>query len=275
MKYVIYHKNCNDGTAAATAAWLALGSTAKYIPMMYGDPIPDMPDCEFLYIVDFSLPVDKLAEFNKKLNGNLRVLDHHKTAEESLKGLPYCTFDMKKCGSMLTWEYFHKNEPVPRFFHYIQDYDIWTKKLPYTDEATAYINSFHRTLQDFNAHIKTFEIDFDGVVTQGRAMLRYHNMDVEKVCQSARKHKWNGEIDCLVVNTPAFFASDVGGLLAERNPDAKFICCYSDTHDGKRYYSLRSKGEFDVSAVAKTFPGGGGHKNASGFLIDKPVQLFF
>jgi nanoRNase/pAp phosphatase (c-di-AMP/oligoRNAs hydrolase) len=36
--------------------------------------------------------------------------------------------------------------------------------------------------------------------------------------------------------------------------------------------SLRSKGDFDVSAIAKRF-GGGGHKNAAGFNIPKDQDL--
>lgn len=273
MKYVIYHKNCNDGTAAATAAWLALGSTAKYIPLMYGDPLPEMPNPDFLYIVDFSFPIDVMTSLFKQFNGNIQVLDHHKTAEAVLKGLPYCIFDMKKSGAVLAWEFFHPNTPVPLFFQYIQDYDIWTKNLPHTNEATTYINSFNRTIQDFNTHIKTFDIDFDGVVAQGKAMLRFYDMTIQKICQSSRKYKWEESIDCIVVNTPSFMSSDVGATLAEQNPDAKFVCCYHDTHDGFRYYSLRSKGDFDVSELAKKF-GGGGHKNAAGFLISKSIPLF-
>ena len=37
-------------------------------------------------------------------------------------------------------------------------------------------------------------------------------------------------------------------------------------------YSLRSKGDFDVSELAKRH-GGGGHKNAAGF--QSPALLFF
>ena len=278
MIYVIYHKNCNDGTASAYAAWWKFGSKAKYIPHMYGEPTPELPDdCEYLYILDYSFPRDVMDKLYKKLNGNMQVIDHHKTAEAALKGFPNCIFDMNKCGSVLSWEFFHPDIPLPLFFEYIQDYDIWTKKLPHTDEVNAYVNSFARTIDMFQAHLKTFVIDFDGVVSQGRAMLRYHERDVEKVCQSARKKTWSvgvGEsYDCIVVNTPAFFASDVGNALAKQNPDAKFVCCYSDTHEGFRYYSLRSVGDFDVSKIAAKF-GGGGHKNAAGFLVKNQVPFY-
>jgi oligoribonuclease NrnB/cAMP/cGMP phosphodiesterase (DHH superfamily) len=274
MIYIIYHKNCNDGTASAHAAWLKFGDNAKYIPMMHGDVMPEMPDLEYLYIVDFSFKHDVMMQLHNDYPNKVMVIDHHKTAEADLAGVPNCIFDMKKSGAVLSWEYFQPGKKLPKFYEYIQDYDLWTKALPYTEEATVYINSFERTIAKFDSFISTFEHFFENVAREGGAMLRFHTRDIDKVCASARKHKWDGEIDCMIVNTPAFFASDVGDALARKNPDAKFVCCYSDTHEGFRYYSLRSKGEFDVSKIAAKF-GGGGHKNASGFLVKVSTPLFF
>jgi len=275
MKYVIYHKNCNDGTASALAAWMSLGSiNTVYIEAAYGEPVPDLPDCQFLYILDFSYPYDVLTELHKKLNGNIQVIDHHKSAEKNLKGLSYCIFNMNKCGTVLTWEYFHPNKKLPIFFEYIQDVDLWTKKLPRTNEATAYINSYPRSISIFHDHIKEFENNFNELTNEGMAILRLHQSNIDKLCQSARPHKWNGEIDCIVVNAPTFLSSDLGSALCDKFPDAKFVCVYSDTKEGFRYYSLRSRGDFDVSVLASTY-NGGGHKNAGGFLIKTPVQLFF
>jgi oligoribonuclease NrnB/cAMP/cGMP phosphodiesterase (DHH superfamily) len=274
MIYVIYHKNCNDGTAAAWAAWKKFGNDAKYIAMRYEDPIPEMPDCSFLYLVDFSLPLEVMQQMYNDLNGNIQVIDHHKTAQAALQRFPNCVFDMTKCGAVLSWEYFHPGKKLPVFLQYIQDYDIWTKKLPYTNEAAAYVNSYERTLNIFDQHAKTFEHAFEKVTTEGAGMLRYHQRDIDKICQSARPYMWEDSIKCLVVNTSIFMSSDVGGALAERNPEVKFICCYCDTEEGFRYYSLRSRGDFDVSILAAKF-GGGGHKNAAGFIIKTPVKLFF
>jgi oligoribonuclease NrnB/cAMP/cGMP phosphodiesterase (DHH superfamily) len=274
MIYVIYHKNCNDGTASAYAAWWKFGSSAKYIPHMYGEPEPQLPaDCEYLYILDYSFPLPIMQKLWKQLDGRMQVIDHHKTAEAALSGFPNCIFDMTQCGAVLSWKFFHPTEKLPLFFEYIQDYDIWTKKLPFIEEASAYINSFERTFDMYNAHIKTFEFSFGQLAKEGAALLRYHLRDVNKIAQSARKGKWSDGTDCMIVNAPGIFAGDVGSKLAKENPDAKFVAVYNDTHDGFRYYSLRSVGDFDVSALAAAY-GGGGHKNASGFLLKTPVPLF-
>lgn len=278
MIYVIYHKNCNDGTASAWTAWLKFGKNAKYIPHMYNEDPPIIPaDCEYLYILDYSFPRIIMDKFYEQLNGNIQVIDHHKTAEENLKGFPKCIFDMTQCGAVLSWKFFHPDKKLPIFLEYIQDYDIWTKKLPYTDEVSAYINSFDRNIENFNTFKSTFETSFESVVKEGSAMLRYHEKDIQKICSSARKYLWKDEtpIECIIVNTPAFMASDVGNVLCKKHTEAKFVCCYSDTHEGYRYYSLRSVGDFDVSKLAAKFPGGGGHKNASGFLVKNQVNLFF
>jgi oligoribonuclease NrnB/cAMP/cGMP phosphodiesterase (DHH superfamily) len=273
MIYVIYHKNCNDGTASAYAAWKKFGKDAQYIAMMYGDPMPELKDCTQLYVLDFSFTAEIMQELYNRYNGNVFVIDHHKTAKAALARFTNCIFNMDKCGAVLSWEYFHPNKKLPKLFEYVQDYDLWKKSLPFTNEATAYLNSYERTINIFKLHETTFEKNFDKIVAEGAAMLRYHERDIQKICQSARKYSWNG-IDCVVVNTPGFMSSDVGGALAEQYPDAKFVCCYSDTNEGYRYYSLRSKGDFDVTILAAQF-GGGGHKNAAGFLVQKPVQLFF
>lgn len=69
--------------------------------------------------------------------------------------------------------------------------------------------------------------------------------------------------DVPVANLPYTLSSDAGHLMAQGEP---FAACYWDTPAG-RVFSLRSSdaGE-DVSAVAKTY-GGGGHRNAAGFQV--------
>jgi nanoRNase/pAp phosphatase (c-di-AMP/oligoRNAs hydrolase) len=47
---------------------------------------------------------------------------------------------------------------------------------------------------------------------------------------------------------------------------------YYDAATGRANVSLRSIGDYDVSAIAKAF-GGGGHKNAAGFNIDMTTLM--
>lgn len=69
----------------------------------------------------------------------------------------------------------------------------------------------------------------------------------------------------LAANAPAFLASDLGHELA--NKSGTFGLVWSMAGDGQIHCSLRSNGDYDVSAIAKVF-GGGGHRNAAGFSTD-------
>ena len=60
-----------------------------------------------------------------------------------------------------------------------------------------------------------------------------------------------------VVNATCY-QSEIGDQLNARYPDSPFAACYFERADGRRQWSLRSKGNFDVSEVAQRF-GGGGH----------------
>ena len=46
--------------------------------------------------------------------------------------------------------------------------------------------------------------------------------------------------------------------------DAPFSIVYHDDQNGMRHYSLRSRGDYDVSEIAVRY-GGGGHTAAAGF----------
>ena len=69
----------------------------------------------------------------------------------------------------------------------------------------------------------------------------------------------------LAANAPSFLASNLGNELA--NKSGTFGLVWSMADDGQIHCSLRSNGEYDVSAIARVF-GGGGHRNAAGFSTD-------
>ena len=138
--YVLYHGGCSDGFGAAFAAWMRLQHQAtEYIPVSYGKPMPDIPDGSDVYIVDFSYSREMLISLSERCQ--VRVLDHHKTAQAGLEGLPFCTFDMDKSGAVLAWEYFHPGDDVPEILLYVQDRDLWKWKMTRSKEVNAAIAS--------------------------------------------------------------------------------------------------------------------------------------
>ena len=230
LNYVLYHKNCNDGFGAAWVAWQALGNQAKYIPVQHGDLPPDIPDGSTVTIADFAYSRDVLLGMYERME-SLWVLDHHKTAAQDLTGLEFTTFDMDKSGAMLAWE--NSAEVTAALSSYPTDFDVWNT------------------------------LSVDGLAKDGMAIQRAINIQVLEHVEMATIRNVAGYL-VPVVNATCY-TSEIGGQLNASFPDSPFSAMYFDLADGNRKWSLRSRGEFDVSAIAQTF-GGGGHKNSAGYI---------
>jgi oligoribonuclease NrnB/cAMP/cGMP phosphodiesterase (DHH superfamily) len=266
MIYVLYHAHCTDGFGAAFAAWKKFGDNAKYIPVSYGKPLPNLDKAKMVYILDFSYDEETLRNLYKKVE--VVVLDHHKTAEKDLKDLSFAKFDMNKSGAMMAWEYFHPEKDVPLMIRYIQDRDLWKFEMKLTKE-------FHLGLAAIPQIFEVWDKADENDLTQaGSAILSYQNTLVERILSSARVMMAGEFMDefmvlpykIAVVNS-GVLESEVGNDLLAKFPDIDFALVYYTTKDGKTKYSLRSEdSRADVSEIAKLF-GGGGHRNASGFIV--------
>lgn len=256
--YILFHGNCFDGFGAAWAAWKKFGSDATYLECHYGKPLPEVEDGSDVFMIDFSS--DRASIEALAARTNLVILDHHKTAEENLKGLPYATFDMSRSGAMLAWNYFFPGYIVPTLIEYVQDRDLWQFKLKHSSEFHACLASYPKSFASWN----DFENkDWFEILKEGQAILRYKDEQVDMILKNAHWTKMSG-FDIICVNATSHW-SDVGNQLCIKYPDAKFSASWYIDDKGNKKWSLRSMGDFDVSAIAKTF-GGGGHKNAAGFV---------
>jgi oligoribonuclease NrnB/cAMP/cGMP phosphodiesterase (DHH superfamily) len=256
LEYVLYHKNCNDGFGAAWVAWKALGDQARYIPVQHGDQPPDIPGGSTVTIVDFAYPRDVLMELVDRME-SLQVLDHHKTAAQDLAGLDFATFDLQKSGAMLAWGHWFPGEPAPLLVQYIQDKDLWLFRLTDSSEVSAALGSYPMDFQVWNS------LSVDGLAKDGIAIRRAINIQVSGHVEKATLRNVGG-YSVPVVNATCYL-SEIGDQLNDRYPEAAFAACYFDRPDGKRQWSLRSRGEFDVSEIAQR-SGGGGHRNAAGYI---------
>ena len=256
MEYVLYHKNCEDGFGAAWVAWKALGDRAEYLPVQHGESPPELLDSSRVTIVDFAYSRDVLVELKERTE-SLLVLDHHKTAAQDLAGLDFVTIDLEKSGAMLAWEYWFPGESPPLLVQYIQDRDLWRFHLENSSEISAALRSYPKDFQIWNS-LSVADLAKDGIAIQ-----RAINVQVAGHVEIATLQTVGGYL-VPVVNATCY-QSEIGEQLNLRYPDAPFAACYLERADGKRQWSLRSKGDFDVSEVAQRF-GGGGHRNAAGYI---------
>jgi len=262
---VIYHASCTDGFTAAWCTWLKFRDSAEYLPAHYGDEPPDVTGKDVL-ILDFSYPRATLLDMELQRPKSLLILDHHKTAEAELRGLNFAKFDMARSGAAMAWDELHGGAR-PKIVDYVQDRDLWHWSLPKSREISAYIASFgfHFDLWD---HMRVcIEQDVQRCAREGEAILRAQDKHVGFMAQNAGKALIGGHVVPFINTTT--LQSEIVGALAET---ATFACGWFQRADGKFVYSLRSRGDFDVSAVAKS-RGGGGHKNAAGFTLDYLIPM--
>uniref|UniRef100_A0A453PAF0 DHHA1 domain-containing protein n=1 Tax=Aegilops tauschii subsp. strangulata TaxID=200361 RepID=A0A453PAF0_AEGTS len=167
---VLYHYPCPDGAFAALAAHLYFSAAAlpvRFFPNTVYDPIRSdglpFDEIEDVYLLDFVGPPGFVADIAPKVQ-SVTILDHHKTAMESLCGSATLgenvnkVIDMQRSGATIAFDYFrnkllteastsrnhgsgnsvtemkylpeNKLEMVHKLFKFIEDGDLWRWTIP-------------------------------------------------------------------------------------------------------------------------------------------------
>lgn len=227
-----------------------------------------------------------------KLPLNLTSNTYYNALDIGITGNHVVLLDNTRSGALIAWEYFHPagyNVLPPKLIRHLDDYDRWQFKIEGTKEFNKALWSYAPwSFEQWNTMpMLLAEYSLEGYYDEGAAILRAHDQNVQSVIASSKRECSlmffeSHEIDNphedgktlsmsrqvvvagLAANCPKHLASDVGHHLATES-GTYGLCWFVDTH-GAIECSLRSNGDFDVSAIAKKF-GGGGHKNASGFKL--------
>lgn len=258
-----------------------------------------------IYILDFSFPrniMDAVFAYAKRVVW----LDHHRTAFEMWCGPGYIehdelfydftaphhiTLDNNKSGAYLAWEFFHPDTEVPMLIRHIDDRDRWQFKLEESKAVHAALSSykpwsFEQWRENFwspyTGAVGYFEEELNCLYSEGAAILRAQDANVASMAKQARKCSiphagdeceeapWEWDTGGYwhapgLATNASLHQSELGHVLATQSGTYGLI--WYVAADGKVKCSLRSNGDYDVSAIAKVF-GGGGHRNASGFETD-------
>lgn len=286
----VYHSPCADGFTAAWVVKLAIPN-CEFVPGKYGKEIDlGLIAGRNVIMVDFSVKKAVLEKWNK-LAASVLVLDHHKTAQEDLAGYmqapPFpewrkiawgdqplapgsrvaVQFDMERSGAQMAWDYFNVGAQRPALVNYVGDRDLWKFAMPSSRLVNAYVFSYDYTFSDWDSLYQRLSTP-DGVREAagfGAAIERKHHKDVGELLAETQRTMIIGGREVPVSNIPYTMASDAGQIMAHKHP-SKMAATYFDGPKG-RTFSLRSTVEGpDVAVIAASY-GGGGHKNASGFLM--------
>jgi hypothetical protein len=283
---VIYHGNCPDGFTAAWVAARALGDVELFAGKYGEEPPYALARSRPVWIVDFSYPREQLEHLYRAAGEGdwaepigcspLWVLDHHKTAQAALEGLPYCVFDMNRSGAGLTWDHFHPGQPRPWVVDYVEDRDLWRFKLPNSEELSLFIRSAPHELGAWDGMA---QMDLSAAVGMAEGCKRYLDHYVADAMRQAYELTLNwshpDEWDdykaqrftrAVCVNVSYTGVSDVLNAALEAYPEAEMALGWHLGADRHLNCSLRSRPGYDCSAFARAH-GGGGHARASGFRL--------
>jgi oligoribonuclease NrnB/cAMP/cGMP phosphodiesterase (DHH superfamily) len=233
-------------------------------------------------------------------------LDHHKTAFEmwcpkhdlpkfvQTEAIPvsgakpitcHIVLDNDKSGAMLAWEYFHPDTPVPDLIKRIDDRDRWVFQYPDSRALHAGLQLTKPWKFENWKHLVPMNSAFwlgayGDVVREGEIALQVYDQQIADRVKVAEKCSIvlseaptpRPVVGGLAVNS-ALHQSEIGNELAKASGTFGLVWYY-DSATKRANVSLRSIGDYDVSAIAKAF-GGGGHRNAAGFNIDMSTLLGF
>lgn len=266
-----YHAGCPDGFGAAWAARRAWGEDARYVPRRHENGI-DADDYQGAWVayVDIAPGNAELLALAKSAE-QVTVLDHHVTARDryqsdlgvvnQVEDLGHeILYDLSHSGAVLSWRYFH-DEPEPELLRYVEDQDLWSWKLPDSEEVNAAIAAYPRR---FDVWDELAARPISELADEGRSIVRANHMEVERISQAAHPLLVDGKLLEAVNATQN--RSAIGHALAERKTYGEEWGCVYRMNGAQVHATLYSIGDVDVGTRA-TLYGGGGHRNAAGFTV--------
>jgi len=253
---------------------------------------------EFIYLVDFSYPCHVIESWLNQ-NKKIFIYDHHKTTIEELTKLKQTVEELwwnpDECGATIVWQKYFKPIKQPAILAYIRDRDLFLKQLPETDIVNVALLYYLDRLAPFkNLESKDDSPRLELIFcwfkyllglnqTQllnylrpiGQKVIHEKNNIIEGAQRKAffESFKNNPNWDAVLINLSdreSPYAADICHRLLERFPEKLFSAALKN----EKEWFLCSVGQFDVSAIAKQY-GGGGHRNAAGFVEAMPNKNYY
>lgn len=290
VNFVVTHGGCSDGFFSRVIIEKAMRDNPEnfknkiddvkfvdgyYSTNNYSGLIEQMSGKNVL-ICDFSFKPDVFNKMIEATNSNILILDHHKTAKADLDNIDpkYKVFDMNHSGAFITYTYVNGFHNIPKVVLYVEDNDLWNKKLPFTNEFTAFM-----FLQPFeyDSYVKFYDDDyFYNACKIGEYCVlqnRHHIDNILKSTEVSLMEIKNRYYFVAHVNCVGILISELGNTSMKKFINANFTALYKQNIKfGNTLFSLRSLDDrSDTSSIAKLF-GGGGHRNASGFTVQDLVS---
>lgn len=283
--FIIYDGDM-DGWGAAWIAHKSLtnycGISDKNITLIEMSKSSDRKTFDFslieedsvIYILDYNFDHEVIFQFCE-LSKKVIIIDHHKYFFpkgqewfEDLSDILIYYVDINHSAAILSWQYFTSKDKMaiypPEILKYIEDRDLWKWELENSKEINSYIPLLLKNINYWDEITKNWHSLYKHIfIEHGEAILAHIKEKVKSSSKKARLIKIeNYEVP--IVNS-MFYSSEICEELLNLYPDCLFSVCFHTTENGHTHLEFRSRGDFDVSLIAKKF-GGGGHKAAAGAI---------
>ena len=184
------------------------------------------------------------------------------------------SFDIKKCGAVLTWEYFFPDKLVPPALYYVQDRDLWQWQLPESKAINEAFTHHGRSDKLFQEIIQLSQSELvDKFAGLGNAIVQPKLRRSRELAATAQWRDFCGYriMVCELNSLNVSYYNDVMEYLYTEFPESPFVATYTPKSEGNGYkFSFRSAQRldgFDTTQISNQF-GGGGHFHASGAVLN-------
>jgi len=280
-----YHGSDLDGWASGAIVryfYEKEGIPVEMFPINYGDKFPfeSVSLEDFVFMVDFSLPIDDMERLAQRVNGKFIWIDHHASAIKSYNnGLTMLLGirDVAFAACELTWKYFC-DEEMPRFIRLLGLYDRWEHDDP--AESWQNIETFQYGFKNYATNPKEkdflfwngwFFMDSERVLSTRIRDVMFSGANIKKYVEDRFKSNlaersfivdWEG-YKCLVINGDPYIANYLTRAKEFEGCDIGINFC--NARGEFWIVNLRTtRDDIDLSSLAKKY-GGGGHRAAAGF----------
>lgn len=262
---------------------------ATMIGWDYKDPIPDLTKFkgENIIMVDISFPMDKMDEL-ANYSKSMVWIDHHVSAKNDWEaainfdnyshlGKINYVYEQGIAACEMTWKHFFKGEVIPEAIILLGEYDTWRKENE--KRWNERILPFQYGMRLICSSPETFPYEVIGyggmaivnlICNNGDIILRYQKEQDKKIMHSSFVVNFEG-FRALCVNVGGASSNTFLSVWDEEKHDIMIPFHYTGSKWTCSIYT--TKEEIDCSLIAKKL-GGGGHKKASGFMLDKLPDNF-
>lgn len=275
---VIYHKSDFDGIFCREIALKFLGDDGvDYLGWEYGEPAPPILPDQQLYILDLS--VDALMTHPK-----LIWIDHHKTAIEKYPAtIPGYRIDgVAAC--RLAWQWFSRRGErgnMPERDSYIGrdveeplavrlagEYDIWDKRDPDADLFQHGLRSQPLAKGEWEALLEDDDEFIERLLEQAIVVKYAKAAENESIIEkNGFTIQWEG-LTFLCCNAGSYNSHLFTAGIKPEHEGLLGFCLRANGRWTVSLYGVPHRPDVDLSGIAAKY-GGGGHRQACGFTVDK------